>query len=154
MKLYADDLKPGQQFPFEEYTVSEAEILDYARQWDPVYIHTDPDAARDAGLGGVIASGLHTLAIYQRLAVAALWSRMAGGAGRSFDVRFCRPVLPGTTLTGHARVDSVTPRGDRGDAAVLLTAALTGDDGEAILRISVDCILPLREPATMTRRVT
>lgn len=147
MTLYADDLAPGQQFPFGHYTVSEADILDYARQWDPIYIHTDPDAARDAGLGGVIASGLHTLAIYQRLAAAALWSRVAGGAGRTFDVRFRRPVPPGTTLTGHIRVDSVTPRPERGNAAVVTTSQLTCDDGEVALQISVESILPLRQGA-------
>lgn len=147
MPIYADDLVPGQVFDFSRYPLSEAEIVDYARQWDPVYIHADPEAAQAGPLGGVIASGLHTLAIYQRLAVEALWSRVVGGAGRSFDVRFRRPVRPDTTVTGRAVVESVTSRPDRGDAIVVVTSELVGDDGEVVLQISVDSVLPLREKA-------
>ncbi|MBB0992410.1 hypothetical protein G6009_13545 [Dietzia sp. SLG510A3-30A2] len=76
---YADDLEPGQLIPLGSYTITEEEIVTYARQWDPVFIHTDPTAAATTPLGGVIASGLHTLAIYQRLAVPAFWSRFTGG---------------------------------------------------------------------------
>ena len=88
---YADDLEPGQQIPLGSYTITEEEIVTYARQWDPVFIHTDPTAAATTPLGGVIASGLHTLAIYQRLAVPAFWSRFTGGVGRSFEIQFRRP---------------------------------------------------------------
>ena len=93
---YADDLEPGQLIPLGSYTITEEEIVTYARQWDPVFIHTDPTAAATTPLGGVIASGLHTLAIYQRLAVPAFWSRFTGGVGRSFEIQFRRPVRPDT----------------------------------------------------------
>jgi len=59
---YADDLEPGQLIPLGSYTITEEEIVTYARQWNPVFIHTDPTAAATTPLGGVIASGLHTSA--------------------------------------------------------------------------------------------
>lgn len=144
MSIYADDLHIGQKFAFSRYFVSEDDIVEYARQWDPVYIHADPVAAHSGPLVGVIASGLHTLAIYQRLAVEALWSRFAGGVGRSFDVHFRRPVRPGTTLTGSATVESVTPRPERGDAIVLVSAELIDDAGEIVLDLRLDGALPTR----------
>ncbi len=144
MAIYADDLAPGQELRFSRHLVSEAEIIDYARQWDPIFIHIDPAAARAAGLGGVIASGLHTMAIYQRFAVEVLWSDVAGGAGRSFDIGFRRPVRPGTTLTGGATVRSVEPRPGRGDAVVLLHGELVDDDGQVVLTVENESVLPLR----------
>ena len=43
--------------------MTEAEILDFARRWDPQWFHTDPQAAKSSIYGGLIASGIHTLAI-------------------------------------------------------------------------------------------
>lgn len=147
MPIYADDLTTGQRFAFGSHTLTEEAIVAYAREWDPIAIHADPAAARETPLGGVVASGLQTLAVYQRLVVEVLWSRVAGGLGRTFDVRFRRPVRPGTTLTGGATVSSVTPRAERGDAIVVLASELVDDDGAVVLQISVDAVLPLRPAA-------
>lgn len=141
--LYADDLEPGREIPLGSYTLTEAEIVSYAQQWDPLMIHTDPEAAASLPTGGVIASGLHTLAIYQRLAVPAFWSRFTGGIGRGFEIHFRRPVLPGTTLTGRMTVQSVTARPDRGDAEVAMAAVLQGPDGQTVLDITNYSVLPL-----------
>lgn len=144
MSLYADDLSPGQVLTFGHHTVSEEEILDFARRWDPIAIHTDPHAARERGLDGVIASGLHTLGIYQRFVVEALWSQLAGGVGRSFEIRFRRPVRPGTTLTGNATISSITPRPERGDAVVVIDGELRDGAGDVVLGIVNESVLPLR----------
>jgi acyl dehydratase len=144
MSTYADDLTPGHEFAFGHHLVSEEEILAFARQWDPIVIHTDPEAARARGLDGVIASGLHTLGVYQRFVVEALWADAAGGVGRSFEIRFRRPVRPGTTLTGRATVASVSPRPDRGDAIVVIDGELRDDAGDVVLAIVNESVLPLR----------
>jgi acyl dehydratase len=144
---YADDLEPGQLIPLGSYTITEEEIVTYARQWNPVFIHTDPTAAATTPLGGVIASGLHTLAIYQRLAVPAFWSRFTGGVGRGFEIQFRRPVRPDTTLTGHLTVQEMTPRPERGDAKVTVTAELADTSGETVLELTNHSVLPLRSAA-------
>jgi acyl dehydratase len=84
--LYAEDLAVGQRFQLGTYTIGEAELLEFARKYDPVPIHTDPDAAAAGPFGGLIASGFNTIAIYQRLVVEAVWSRSrrsSAGASRS-----------------------------------------------------------------------
>jgi acyl dehydratase len=141
---YADDLVPGEELALGSHTLTEDAIISYAREWDPAVIHTDPEAGRAAGFGGVIASGLQTLAVYQRLAVKAVWAEFVGGVGRRFDVRFRRPVRPGTTLTGRAVVESVERRRERGDAVVVLVAELADDGGDVVLQLTLDAVLPLR----------
>jgi acyl dehydratase len=144
MPRYADDLVPGAEFALGEHTLSEAAIVSFAREWDPAPMHVDPEAGRAAGFGGVIASGLQTLAVYQRLAVPTLWADFASGVGRSFEVRFRRPVPAGTTLTGRAVVESVQPRPERGNAVAVIAAELADEAGQVVLALGVEAVLPLR----------
>lgn len=144
MKIYADDLTPGQQIPLGSATLAEQDIIEFAERWDPIAIHTDPAAAAETPLGGIVASGLQTMAVYQSLAVRALWSRFAGGIGKSFEIRFRRPVRPDTTLTGHITVRSIESRIERGDAEVTLDAALVDQNGDVVLELTNRSVLPLR----------
>jgi acyl dehydratase len=107
-------------------------------------MHTDPEWAATGPFGGVIASGLQTIAVYQRLIVDALWSNAMGKAGRGFDLKFLAPVRPGTTLTGAAEVVAIDPRPDRGDALVQLRSRLWDDAGTPVLELKADVIMNLR----------
>lgn len=44
----------------------EAEILRFARKYDPQRFHVDPQAARESVLGGLCASGWHTASIWMK----------------------------------------------------------------------------------------
>jgi len=109
--VHADEIVVGTTHELGEHLVTSAELLEFAGHWDPQGFHVDEELAAAGAFEGVIASGIHSLAIVQRLAVDAVYSRWAVVAGRSFtDVRFSRPVRPGTTLAGRLRVDAVEPR--------------------------------------------
>ena len=49
------------------YLVTEEEIVDVGRRWDPQPFHTDPEAAARSIYGGLTASSLHLFAICTRL---------------------------------------------------------------------------------------
>jgi acyl dehydratase len=142
--LYADDLVVGQRFELGSYTISEEEILGFARQYDPVPIHTDKEAAAKGPFGGLIASGFNTLAIYQKLIVDSVWTRVAGIVGRSFEVRLSRPVRPGATITGQSQIQSVTLRPERRDGIVIFRTELTDGSGETVLTLVLDALIHLR----------
>jgi len=100
MGLYLDDLKAGQRFATGSVTVSEAEIIAFARQFDPQPFHTDADAARDTPFGGLIASGWHTCAVGMRLMVENYIGRTVSlGSPGIDDIRWLKPVRAGDTLT-------------------------------------------------------
>lgn len=143
--LYAEDLTPGREFPFSSWTMTEKDIVEYARQWDPLPMHIDVGAAATGPHGGIIASGLHTLAVYQRLVAEVFWIKTFGMGGRGFQVRFLRPVKPGMTLSGHARIDRVDLRPERGNAVVYVVSQLTDEAGQVVLEIAVDAVI-LRRP--------
>ena len=143
---YAEDLQVGQVIPFGTYAVTEEEVLAFAESWDPQWFHTDVDAAAAGPYGGLIASGIQTLAIYQRLNVQATqWAAIAGRALR--DIRFLRPVRPGDTLTGFVRVADLVPEPDRNRALLTSAGELSNADGKPVLTITVDAYLHLSRAA-------
>ena len=80
--LYAEDLPVGSTVELGSHAVTLEEMLEFARQWDPQGFHTDPEVAAAGHFGEVIASGIHTLGIYQRLSVEGAVGRWAVIAGR------------------------------------------------------------------------
>lgn len=67
--LYFEDFHPGQTIELGSRSVSEAEIIAFARDFDPQYFHTDPEAAARSIWGGLVASGWHSCALFMRLLV-------------------------------------------------------------------------------------
>ncbi|HEX6572648.1 MAG TPA: MaoC family dehydratase [Steroidobacteraceae bacterium] len=66
-RRYYDDLVVGEVRESGEHRVELDELVAFARQYDPQYFHADPDAARGSVFGEVIASGIHTMALWRRL---------------------------------------------------------------------------------------
>ncbi|QZH74284.1 MAG: MaoC family dehydratase N-terminal domain-containing protein [Erythrobacter sp.] len=65
--LKFEDLVIGEERRSSSRTITEAEIVEFARQYDPQWFHTDPEAARQSHFGEVVASGVHVLAIWRQL---------------------------------------------------------------------------------------
>lgn len=95
----------GQVLEAGPYRVTEAQVLDFARQWDPQWFHTDPQAAAGGPFEGLIASGWHTCAIAMRLVTDAFLagSESFASPGLAY-VKWPHPVRPGDTLRVTATV--------------------------------------------------
>ena len=93
---YFDDLKPGEHFVTGEWALNEAEIVAFARQFDPQPIHVDVAGAAHGPYGGLIASGFQTMALGFRLfyELGVINEACIGGPGID-AVRFHRPARPG-----------------------------------------------------------
>lgn len=142
----AEDLAVGDVVTFGTHEVTDAEILEFARSWDPQWFHLDVDAAAAGPYGGLIASGLHTMAIYHRLYVDS--THWAAIAGRGLPgVRFLRPVRPGDRLTGSLRIVELSPEPDRNRALVRTEGELRNADGKPVLTMSTDAYLHLSRAA-------
>lgn len=128
--VYAEDLVPGTVHDLGEHRVSLEEIVEFSRQWDPQDFH---DAQSESGyFAGTIASGLHSMAVLQRLSVLHLYQDWAVLAGRRIaDVRFYAPVRPGMLLHGSLVVQAVD-LGEPRRALVTVGKTLTSD-GEVVL---------------------
>ena len=144
-RLTAEHLLVGQVVTLGSHSVSEEEIIRFASEWDSQYFHTDPVAARESHFGGLIASGLHTLSIFQRLSVAGLFNHYDVVAGREIrQLCFLYPVRPGDVLTGSLHIDSVE-RDGRGRAAVVTTGVLKNQDGIPVVQLQMEALIAASE---------
>ena len=104
-KYYWEDFTPGRVFEYGSRTLSEAEIIRFATDWDPQRYHTDPARAKESPYGGVIASGWHTGCVMMRLMCDAYLSEASCIGSPGIDEwRFTLPVRPGDTLRYRAKV--------------------------------------------------
>jgi acyl dehydratase len=102
--MYWEDFEVGERIEMGRHTFTEAEIIEFARQFDPQPFHTDPQAAKASFFGGLIASGWHTCAVGMRLTVESHVNntRSLGSPGLD-NIRWLKPVRPGDTIA-YARV--------------------------------------------------
>jgi len=135
---YFEDFRPGQTVELGSRTVTEEEIVAFARQWDPQPFHTDAEAARDSVFGGLVASGWHTGAMWMRLYVDSLLDGTAShGSPGVEELRWLAPVRPGDTLTGRLEVLEAVPserRPDRG--TVRIRAEMVNQDGVTVMSMT------------------
>jgi acyl dehydratase len=82
------------------YVLSQDELLSFAREWDPQWFHTDPEAAAQGPHGGLIASGWQTCGIAMRLAVdhVLAGSESFASPGLAY-VKWTHPVRAGDALS-------------------------------------------------------
>jgi acyl dehydratase len=107
---YFEDFHVGQVIALGSRAVSEAEIIEFGRQFDPQYFHTDPEAARRSIWGGLVASGWHTASLFMRLLVDGHLCAVESIASPGVDeIRWLKPVRPGDVLTGRLTVLEATP---------------------------------------------
>lgn len=120
--MYFDDLTEGMQFETKSRTLSQDDIVTFARQWDPQPFHLDEEAAADSPFGGLIASGFHTLLTAFVLTLEAnVWTKASMGSPGMDDLRWRKPVRPGDTLRARGTVETATPsksRPDRGRTVI------------------------------------
>jgi acyl dehydratase len=97
---YFEDYLLGAVHEFGSVTVTESEIIDFAKQFDPQPFHTDPEAARQSPFGGLIASGWHTASLAMGILVRNYLSQAASlGSPGADELRWRKPVRPGDTLS-------------------------------------------------------
>lgn len=93
------DVTVGETIDCGTTSVTREEILDFGRTYDPLAIHTDPEAAADSPFGGLIASGIHTFALTQPLVIQHFYGDSDFIVAGSIDeLRLPAPVRPDDTL--------------------------------------------------------
>lgn len=142
---YLDDLQPGQRFVSGTHTVDTAQILTFAREYDPQPFHLDEQAAREHVFGGLAASGWHTAALTMRLLVDG-GAPIAGGIlGVGGEITWPRPLRPGDTIQVHTEIVDVTPSRSRPDRGIATVRSETRNQhGEVVQTFVAKLIVPRR----------
>lgn len=132
---YLEDFAVGQVIEFPPRTVSEDEIIAFARDYDPQPFHLDKEAARQSLFGGLCASGWHTAGMMMRLMVDNMIGKYASMGSPGVDqLRWVKPVFPGDTLHLRGEVIDVKPSRSKPDRGVITSRyEMKNQKGETVL---------------------
>jgi acyl dehydratase len=133
---YFEDYVPGTTYDCGSVSVSEAEIISFASQYDPQPFHVDPAAAAHGPFGGLVASGWHTTALVMRQLIDHYVSVEASlGSPGVDELRWPAPLRPGDTLRVRATVVEARRSASKLDRGIMKTLfEAVNQDGQTVVR--------------------
>jgi len=136
---YFENLPAGLTIELEPVSVTSEDIVEFARRYDPQPFHVDPSAGSSSAFGSLVASGIHTLALFMRRFVDGVLLDAASVGSPGIDtVRWPRPVRPGDNLAFAYTVKSARPSQSRPAWGVVVgDGSARNQDGESVLTLSV-----------------
>ncbi len=146
-----EDLTPGRVdwFP-TTYLLTEDEIVDVGRRWDPQPFHTDPVAAETSIFGGLVAATAHLFAMVEALgAQVAEDDRIAAvGPPGMRNMRNHAPARSGDVIRRRGEVlDRRPSESDPGCGIVDLRAELHNQDDELVFAVDFETLVRCRPTA-------
>jgi acyl dehydratase len=139
------DFRAGDVIEAGPYEVTEADIVAFARAYDPQWFHTSPEAAAQGRFGGLIASGWHTCAMAMRLATEAVLQGSESCASPGVErIEWSHPVRPGDRLRLRATLLDVRRSQSRPMLGILRWRwQLANQDGVGVLDLQVTSLFDL-----------
>ena len=133
--LLFDDITVGLRMVSPEaYEITREEIIEYAGRFDPQPFHLDEEAAARTDFRGLVASGLHTLAVSNRLGCDETPGTVAVAGLGIDELRLLHPVRPGDRLSQSTEIIEVRPSRSRRDLGIVRARRATrNQDGVLVL---------------------
>ena len=108
----------GNKYDLGEIILSENDIIEFAKAFDPLDFHLDPEIAKKTIFKGLIASGPHIFnLIYRREWLPRFGKTVICGTGVS-NWKFIKPVYANQKITVELSVLTVNPETKIGGTAV------------------------------------
>ena len=141
--MYLEDIQIGSEVTVENIVIEKEEMLDFAKKYNPVKIHTDEDFAKKTRFGELIAPGM--------LSFLSVWAQytsldFAGEeliAGKSTAVEWMKPVFAGDVLRGTARATGLSFRNDHNGVLTVAIDVFNQKD-EKVLTSVIESIVKRR----------
>ena len=147
--IYFEDLVVGAETEFGTYEVTRAEVIDFARKYDPQPFHLSDEAAAKTHFGRIAASGWHTAAMTMGVIARRVVDEEQAGLGSPGidELRWKKPVYPGDTITVRGKILEKTPsRSKPGIGSFRTETTVTNQHGELVMNF-ISIILMRRRPA-------
>lgn len=144
--LYLEDVELGAHCIAGPHVVTRDEIIQFARQYDPLPRHIDEEAAARSVFGGLTASSAHTFSIYMLLTTQ-LQPRIHVLAGMGWDeLRLPSPVRPDDALDLETTVLEKRESQSKPDRGIVRTRVLLRNQRRETVMECVGNILVARRP--------
>lgn len=141
--MYFDDVKIGMTVDIPSAVIEKEKMMDFARLYDNIPLHTDEEYAKKSPFGGLIAPGV--------MSFMSVWAKylevdLFGDdllAGKSTKIEWLKPVYADDILNGKAVVTSKTLRNEK-NGIVELTIHAYNQHGDLVLTNVTEAIVKCR----------
>ncbi|QIM48906.1 MaoC family dehydratase [Pusillimonas sp. DMV24BSW_D] len=114
------EFRDGMVIKHPPVVLDEKTMIDFAKQFDPQWFHTDPEKAGNSRWGGLIGSGWLTCSLAMRMAAdSALAGSESFGSPGVDKIRWLLPTRPGDALRLELTVNNVRVSETRKDLGIV-----------------------------------
>ena len=141
--MYFNELAIGMKTAIPSTVIEKEEMLDFARKYDNIPLHTDEEYAKTTPFGKLIAPGVMSfMSIWAKyLEVDFFGEELI--AGMSTKIEWFKPVFPSDTLTAEAEITNLTKRNERNGIAEVTINAYN-QNNELVLKATTEALLKCR----------
>ena len=130
--MYFEEFKLGSKTQIEPAVINKDDMIDFAKKYDNIPLHTDEEYAKSTFFGKLIAPGV--------MSFMSVWAKylendLAGDellAGKSTKIEWFKPVFADDVLTSSCTVSKLTKRNEK-NGIVELTFEVFNQNGDLVL---------------------
>ena len=142
--MYFDDLKVGMRVQIAPAVIEKEKMVDFARNYDPIPLHTDEAYAAASPFGALIAPGV--------MSFMSVWAKYLEQdffgtellAGKSTKIEWHKPVYAQDVLHGDAEITRLEQRSQRNGIAEVTIHAYNQKDVLVLSNVT-EAIVKCRE---------
>lgn len=142
--MYFDDLKVGMTVQIAPAVIEKEKMMDFARSYDNIPLHTDEAYAKASPFGALIAPGV--------MSFMSVWAKYLEQdffgkellAGKSTKIEWHKPVYAQDVLHGDAKITRLKKRSNRNGLAEITINAYN-QNNELVLSNVTEAIVRCRE---------
>jgi len=138
--MYFDDIKIGMTADIAPVVIEREKMLEFARLYDNIPLHTDEEYAKNTPFGKLIAPGVMSfMSVWAKyLEVDFFGEELL--AGKSTKIEWLRPVYADDVLTGKATVTKLIKRNPKNGLAEI-SIDVYNQNGELVLKDVTEAIV-------------
>ena len=142
--MYFDDLKLGMAVEIPPAVIRKEKMLDFARNYDNIPLHTDEEYAKASPFGQLIAPGVMSfMSVWARYLEVDFFGKELL-AGKSTKIEWHKPVYAEDILSGRAEITGLRKRNAR-NGLVEVTIQAYNQRGVHVLSDVTEAIVRCRE---------
>ena len=138
--MYFEDIKLGTTVQIAPAVIEKEKMLDFARNYDHIPLHTDEEYAKTSIFGALIAPGVMSfMSVWAKYLEVDLFGKELL-AGKSTKIEWLKPVYAQDTLTGTATITALKQRNPK-NGLVEISISAYNQKGELVLTNVTEAIV-------------
>lgn len=141
-----EDLTPGRVFDLGSVRIDRAEMVEFARRFDPQPFHVDEEAGKRSVLGGLCASGWYTASLWMRAYVDhVVGDSTSQGSPGGNELTWSAPVFPDDELRFGMVVNSSRRSHSKPGLGLVEVTGTADRDDQRVLRFTFVALFGTRD---------